>query len=134
MPDTHDVPIVDHAQAVELPWRPGYRNFVLSGRAQGVGVSVSMGILEPGAGAPLHRHPEVDEVLVVLEGEIDVQLGEQRIRVGPEQTISIPCGVPHAFFAIGPRPARFIGFLPRQGAYAAAEYLTDEPPQSRNAK
>ena len=62
------MPVVKNEEAREIPWRPGYRNYVLAGQAQGVSVSSSMGVLEQGAGAPLHFHEEVDEVIVVVEG------------------------------------------------------------------
>ncbi len=71
------MPVVKNAEAREIPWRPGYRNFVLAGEAEGVSVSSSLGVLEQGAGAPLHFHEEVDEVIVVLEGTLvtDKDLG-----------------------------------------------------------
>ena len=122
--------IVCNDEAVELPWRPGYRNFVVAGKDQGVQVSASLGILEPGAGAPLHYHLEVDEVLLVLEGALDVTLGDETFRVEANHTISVPARVPHAFTAVGPGPARIIGFLPRQGAYVAAQYIGGDPPIS----
>ena len=34
-----DMPVVKNAEAREIPWRPGYRNYVLAGEAQGVSVS-----------------------------------------------------------------------------------------------
>ena len=47
------MPVVKNAEAREIPWRPGYRNYVLAGEAEGVSVSSSLGVLEQGAGAPL---------------------------------------------------------------------------------
>ena len=43
------MPVVKNDEAKEIPWRPGYRNFMLAGEAQGVSVSSSMGVLEEGA-------------------------------------------------------------------------------------
>ena len=90
------MPVVTNEDAQEIPWRPGYRNYVLAGQAQGVSVSSSMGVLEQGAGAPLHFHEEVDEVIVVVEGTLDVRIGDERLLVGKNQTISIPARTPHA--------------------------------------
>jgi mannose-6-phosphate isomerase-like protein (cupin superfamily) len=123
-----DMPVVKNAEAREIPWRPGYRNYVLAGEAEGVSVSSSLGVLEQGAGAPLHFHEEVDEVIVVLEGTLDLRIGDQRLLVGKDQTISIPARTPHAFTAVGPEGARFIAFLPRQGAHLATKYLEGDPP------
>jgi len=107
--------VVENAKAPEVPWRPGYRYFSLAGKDQGIACVVSQAILEPGAGAPLHIHTSDDEVLIVLEGVLDVRLGEDRRLVEAGHTISIPAGVPHSFVAAGPAPAKFIGFLPKIG-------------------
>jgi mannose-6-phosphate isomerase-like protein (cupin superfamily) len=122
------MPVVKHEDAQEIPWRPGYRNYVLAGQAQGVAVSSSMGVLEQGAGAPLHFHEEVDEVIVVVEGTLDLRIGGERFLVGKDQTISIPARTPHAFTVVSPEGARFIAFLPKQGAHLATKYLEGDPP------
>jgi hypothetical protein len=41
-----DMPVVKNDEAREIPWRPGYRNYILAGEAQGVSVSSSMAVLE----------------------------------------------------------------------------------------
>jgi mannose-6-phosphate isomerase-like protein (cupin superfamily) len=107
--------VVENARAPEVPWRPGYRYFSLAGKDQGIACVVSQAIVQPGAGAPLHLHTEDDEVLIVLEGTLDVRLGEERRLVEAGHTISIPAGLPHSFVAAGLVPAKFIGFLPRVG-------------------
>ena len=122
------MPVVRNDEAKEIPWRPGYRNFLLAGQAQGVAVSSSLAVLEQGAGAPLHFHEEVDEVIVVIEGTLDVRIGEERLLVGKDQTISVPARTPHAFTVVSPEGARFIAFLPKQGAHVATKYLEGEPP------
>ena len=122
------MPVVKNDEAKEIPWRPGYRHFVLAGEDQGVSVSSSMAILEKGAGAPLHFHEEVDEVIVVIEGTLDVRVGEERVLVGKNQTISVPARTPHAFTVVSPEGARFVAFIPKHGAYIATKYLEGEPP------
>lgn len=120
--------IVAHGEAAEIPWRPGYRRFTLAGPEHGVSCSASYSILEPGTGAPLHRHEEVDEIIVVLEGALELRIGEERRSVEAEHTIAIPAGVPHSFTALGPAPARILAFLPKQGAAARTTYLEGAPP------
>jgi quercetin dioxygenase-like cupin family protein len=128
------MPIQANDAAREVPWRPGYRTFVLAGQEHGVACSSSLSVLEPGAGAPLHLHPDVDEILIVLEGTLDFRLGDERRVVGPGHTVAIPAGTPHGFTAIGPGAARLIGFLPRTGAIAAAQYLEGGPPLGADQK
>jgi quercetin dioxygenase-like cupin family protein len=114
------MPVIANADAREVPWRPGYRNFVLAGREEGLSCVAGYSTLEPGAGAPLHVHADVDEVFIVLEGSIEFTLGEERVTVGPEHTVAIPAGVKHAFRALGPEPARMFTFMPRNRAIAEA--------------
>jgi len=50
-----------------------------------------------GKPTPLHLHPDDDEVLYVLEGEILVHIDGQEHRVGERGVFVAPRGVPHAF-------------------------------------
>jgi mannose-6-phosphate isomerase-like protein (cupin superfamily) len=122
--------IVDHETAVEIPWRPGYRRFTLAGKGQGVACSASLSILEPGAGAPTHLHDRVDEVIVVLEGMLEMWIGDERRQVGANHTVALPAGVPHGFVAVGPGQTRILAFLPQSGEAAATTYLDGAPPAS----
>ena len=122
------MPIVANDNAAEIPWRPGYRRFSLAGPAEGVACSASYSVLEPGAGAPMHRHDNVDEVLIVLAGRLEFRIGDERTIVGADHTVAIPAGVPHSFVALGPEPARFYAFLPQAGTAAVTTYLDGAPP------
>lgn len=114
------MPVIANAEAQEIPWRPGYRTFVLAGRDQGLACIAGYSVIEPGAGAPLHAHDGVDEVFILLEGALDFRLGDERFVVEANHTIAIPAGVPHAFVAVGPRPTRMFTFMPRAHAIADA--------------
>ena len=50
-----------------------------------------------GKTTPLHTHPNLDETLIVLEGEILVYVEGSEHRVGPGGVAVAPPGVPHAF-------------------------------------
>jgi mannose-6-phosphate isomerase-like protein (cupin superfamily) len=123
------MPVISNAQAQEIPWRPGYRNFVLCGRDQGLDCIAGYSVIEPGAGAPLHAHKDVDEIFILLEGALDFRLGDERRLVGANHTIAIPAGMPHAFVAVGPSPVRMFTFMPRNHAIAdATTYFEGAPP------
>jgi mannose-6-phosphate isomerase-like protein (cupin superfamily) len=123
------MPIIENSRAQEIPWRPGYRNFVLAGRDEGLACIAGYSVLEPGAGAPLHMHKDVDEIFILLEGTLDFRLGEERRLVEANHTIAIPAGVPHAFTAVGPTPVRMFTFMPRNRAIAeATTYFEGAPP------
>lgn len=120
--------------AKEVPWRPGYQNFPIAGKAQGVSVSATLSVLQPGAGAPLHFHENCDEILVVLEGGLNLQIGDEHMVVSANSCIAIPAKTPHAFFGAGPGETKFLAYLPQQGAYLAAVYLDGAPPVSGDLK
>jgi quercetin dioxygenase-like cupin family protein len=123
------MPVVVHAEAVEIPWRPGYRVWRLAGEEQGIGCAATLALVEPGAGAPLHLHEDADEILILLEGRLEVRLGEERRIVEAGSTISVPAGLPHGFTALGPGgPARLHVFFPRHGVFARTRYLEGTPP------
>src|SRR5438552_14073677 len=122
--------IVENQRAAEIPWRPGYRRFTLAGPEQGVACSASLSIIEPGAGAPTHFHDTADEVIIVLEGALEMWIGDERSVVGANHTVSLPAGVPHGFVAARRGPRSILAFLPEAGEAVATTYLDGGPPQS----
>jgi quercetin dioxygenase-like cupin family protein len=50
-----------------------------------------------GKTTPLHTHPNVDETIIVLEGEILVYAEDREHRVGPRGVAVALRGAPHAF-------------------------------------
>jgi quercetin dioxygenase-like cupin family protein len=102
---------------------------VLAGRDQGLACIAGYSVIEPGAGAPLHAHADVDEVFILLEGALELRLGGERHLVEANHTIAIPAGVPHGFVAVGPTPVRMFTFMPRHRAIAeATTYFEGAPP------
>ncbi len=56
-----------------------------------------------GKTTPLHTHPNLDETLIVLEGEILVYAEGREHRVGPRGVAVAPRGAPHAFMVTSER-------------------------------
>jgi quercetin dioxygenase-like cupin family protein len=54
-------------------------------------------VMTRGKSTPLHTHPEVDETLYVLDGEILVHIDGRDQKLGPGGVAMVPRGVPHAF-------------------------------------
>lgn len=50
-----------------------------------------------GFAPPVHSHRYEDELLVVLEGEIDLLSGDERVTAGCGEIAFLPHGVPHSF-------------------------------------
>lgn len=68
--------------------------------------------LLPG-GPALHLHLYQDEWFYVMEGEVALQLGEQRLHLHAGESVLGPRLVPHTFSSVGAAPARvLIAFCP----------------------
>jgi len=50
--------------------------------------------LDPDTDLPLHEHPN-EQIGVVLDGEIEVTVGEETRRLGPGGAYAVPSGVRH---------------------------------------
>ena len=51
----------------------------------------------PGTFVPLHIHPHQDEFIYVLEGVMDLQLGDEKLQAQPGDLVRMPRGLPHAY-------------------------------------
>ena len=56
--------------------------------------------MDQGKTTPLHTHPESDETMYVLEGEIVVHMAGREHRLGAGGLAVAPRGVPHAFLVL----------------------------------
>jgi quercetin dioxygenase-like cupin family protein len=77
---------------------------------------------------PLHRHPDADELVYVLEGEILVHIGDRVQRIGSGGMTMTPRGVPHAFMVTSDG-ARLLAFQ-TPGNGAAFYWNASEPATS----
>ena len=64
--------------------------------------------LEHGKVTPLHLHPESDETMIVLEGEILMHLDGVEHVVAAGGIAMAPRGVPHTFKVVGPDGTRLL--------------------------
>ena len=90
------MPIIDHNDVPEVPWRPGYRKWDVTLQEHGVSTSLSLNTAEPGTGAPLHTHA-IDELIKIMEGTLEVRIDGETITVEKDHTVVIPPGAEHGF-------------------------------------
>src|SRR3954470_9322314 len=62
----------------------------------------------PGGGPPPDVHSREEEGLYVLDGEITLQVGDERTVVTAGAFANMPVGTPHSFKNEGGRPARML--------------------------
>jgi quercetin dioxygenase-like cupin family protein len=60
----------------------------------------------PGTFVPPHIHPTQDEFIYVLDGILDLRLGDGRRQARPGDLVAMPMGVPHAYYNNQHLPAR----------------------------
>ena len=88
---------------------------LVSGWQTGDVCSLSEIRVSPNNGLPPHIHSREDECFFVLEGEIDFQVGDEKITAGPGAFIQGPRGIPHSFKNNTQLPARMLVFVTPAG-------------------
>lgn len=66
-------------------------------------------LIHPGGTAPgphIHRHME--EMFYVLEGEVEILVGNRTVQGQPGAFVLVPRGTPHAFANRGTKPAKLL--------------------------
>jgi quercetin dioxygenase-like cupin family protein len=93
------VPIIRQAGDGEQMWFAGGGTFTWKATAAETGGAFLMfeDRMERGKTTPLHLHPNEDEAIYVLEGELLVDVEGEQHRVGAGGLFVAPRGVPHAF-------------------------------------
>ena len=66
---------------------------------------------QPGEGVGLHIHENEEELVYLLEGRIDVTLGEQSMTVETGACALLPRGIPHGFVNSGTSTSRLLAVL-----------------------
>ena len=129
------VPIIRSAAEGEKRWFYGGGTHTWKATANETGGAFLLfeDRMAEGKMTPLHRHPDADEALYVLEGEILVRIGDLEERVGPGGVTLSPRGVPHAFRVLSSE-ARLLCLQTPAGSEAfyraASDSTTDNPDAS----
>jgi len=83
--------------------------------SRGIGVESARGacglhVLPVGNLMPEHSHPAIEEVYVVVRGQMAMASGAQEVLAGPLDCIHIPAGTPHASRNAGTEDVQFLWF------------------------
>jgi quercetin dioxygenase-like cupin family protein len=120
--------VIDHRTVPEIRMRGGIRGQFLAGKERGAsGICLLTNTVDPGVVVPLHAHT-VEETMLVLAGTVWVRVGDERRSVGPDHSVIIPPGAPHAWGNEGPGVARLLWAFAGPDPFADATYLEGEPP------
>ena len=67
--------------------------------------------LSPGKGHDFHKHPDQEEVILVVAGTVEQWVGKASRALGPGDSAFIPADVVHASFNVGTRNAKIVAIL-----------------------
>jgi quercetin dioxygenase-like cupin family protein len=84
----------------------------------------------PGKAHDFHRHPNQEEVIYVLDGELEQWVEQERRMLRPGDAVVIPAAVVHASFNVGDRPAKILAVLSPcvgEAGYEVEELAAEEP-------
>jgi len=71
-------------------WGPGdHYTFLVTGEESGGAYFVMEALVPPGGGPPPHIHTREDETYYILEGQIEVLLGEETSMAGPNDFVNV---------------------------------------------
>src|SRR5262249_51187886 len=97
-------------QATQLDW--GTTAFLSNPTTTGAELLTVMEvILAPGKGHNFHKHPDQEEVIMVVKGRIEQWLEDKRQELGPGESVFIPADVVHASFNLESGPTSLLVVL-----------------------
>jgi len=67
--------------------------------------------LDPGKGHDFHKHPDQEEVILVIAGEVEQWIDRQKRLLRPGDSAFIPADVVHASFNVSAKPAKVVAIL-----------------------
>jgi quercetin dioxygenase-like cupin family protein len=67
--------------------------------------------LDPSKGHNFHKHPDQEEVILVVAGKVEQWVDRENRILGPGDSAFIPADVVHASFNVGESPAKIVAIL-----------------------
>ena len=87
---------------------PGH-SITLKATAEGTGGAYSLlEVVVPGNGPTQHIHKTEEEAFYILEGGVNIKIGDETIRGTVGSFVLIPRGTVHTFWNVGPTPAKLL--------------------------
>ena len=85
---------------------------------------------QPGTGHGFHKHPTQEEVIYIIDGEVEQWLDNEKMILGPGDSVFIEADVVHASYNDTDKPATMLAILaPCQGddGYVTIDVFEEEP-------
>ena len=109
-------PFITEAEAIKEDFK-GRTNYWMCNPeiADAKGIQVCRAVLPPGEGHDFHHHPELEEVIYVLEGKVEQWVEKQKQVLNPGEVAHIPAGVVHESFNATAEDAVILAILSPAG-------------------
>ena len=90
-------------------WGPGDRyTFLVTGAQSENAYFIMEALVPPAGGPPPHIHHREHESFYVLDGTLDIRMGDRVVQAGAGDFVHIPRGVVHCFTNTGTSSARML--------------------------
>jgi mannose-6-phosphate isomerase-like protein (cupin superfamily) len=97
---------LDDAPVTKAPMRT--YNWLLTSEQSGGSIVIHVLTLEPGFAAEEHHHPAEEEFFFVLDGQLEMTIGDKSAIIGPGAFAYAPPHCTHAFRPHGDQPCRVL--------------------------
>ncbi|TPN81374.1 cupin domain-containing protein [Aquimarina algicola] len=89
----------------------GLRNVILSTKETDGDIYLVEGIMPKDSIVPLHIHELEDEIFHVLEGKVELILGDKTIQAKKDDIIYLPRGIQHGIKTSGNQTAKVLNYV-----------------------
>lgn len=86
----------------------GHQVWMANRGLTGSTLSMTRMIVAPGKSGEAHRHPNADEVIYLIKGKVEVDVGAEKFSLDATDALAIPGGLPHQIHNSGLDDAEMI--------------------------
>ncbi|UII75763.1 cupin domain-containing protein [Flagellimonas sp. HMM57] len=104
-------PKIASTQNLEKDFLGGLRNVILTSDETDGDIYLVQGIMPKGSAVPVHIHELEDEIFHVLEGSVELVLGEETIEGKKGDIIYLPRGIKHGIKTLGDETAKVLNYV-----------------------
>ncbi len=95
-PDEQRKTIISYAQVPQVELAQGAKSHIVAGR----NMTLSFAHLDANSYFPVHVHPSIEQLMLVLKGELDAILDGRLFRMKPGDVVLFPAGREHGSQAL----------------------------------
>ena len=108
------MPIIHYSDVDSEEGYPGVNRTVLVDDRNGaLSLYVARLVIAPGGRVTTHIHPDTEEAMVIVEGNLEAILGDEVVTLGPGDTVLAPAGVKHGFVNRSESNAALVAAFPQ---------------------